>query len=588
MSVEAELDVAGRDVDRAGRRAWAAPARAVVASVAFAAPVLALASVLIQGFVWGWNNNVFQLPIALGMTAWPQFRDDWFYQSLGSYTSVVWPLLAMTGGRLASPGALFWLHVINRAAILACLWLLLKQLRVGLAERWLVGLLLIVSPLMLGATPVARQSIFDDNFNQDGVAWAFVTLSWLLYCGGRFAAAVAATGPCFAVSSFTAVWTGGALAFAGGAEIVVAAPGDRAKRLRMLVLKGAAGAALALLVAAPALVWTVRALAERPHAPFDYAAFLWEYYPHHFFIAASTPAEIAQLGALTAAGAIGLARLGRPALPLLRLHGGYVIIFLLGAVLPLLTHARVALNLHFMRVDGCLVLMAVLVGAAVGLADLIRGRTTAIRACGALALLAILLNPGVAPLLPLALFAPGLLKRRAPIAEPAAADAARWGRVAQALVLIAAVGGASTAAAGQFDASHRLLAEQHRLAAWLKSNTPVMSQILIRSAVRSGGTNVIQLLSERQVWVDWKRGGAVAWRPDVYPIWRRRMDETAALKSVGQAAAYACGHGLRYLVEDPPALKQSHSGRTVFDDGVSAVVDLDGACPALPAARVSP
>ena len=580
----AGLDVAGRGEGRAARRAWTA-ARAVVASTAFAAPALALASVLVQGFVWGWVNNVLQLPIALGMTAWPQFRDDWFYQSLGSYTSVVWPLLAATGGRLAGPGGLLCLHLITRAAILASLWLLLKQLRVGLAERWLVGLLLIVSPLMLEGTPVGRQTIFDDYFNQDAVAWAFVTLSWLLYSGGRFAAAVATTGPCFAVSSFTAIWTSGALAFAGGAEIAAAAPGERASRLRGVVLKGAAGAAVALLVAAPALVWTAGALAERPHPPFDYAAFLAAYFPHHFFIAASTPGEIAELGALAVAGAIGLVRLGRPALPLLRLHGGYVVIFLVGAVLPLFTHARVALNLHLLRVDGCLVLMAVLAGAAVGLSDLIRGRTIAIRGCGALALFAILPNPGVAPLLPLALLTPLLLQRAARSAGPAAADAIRWERIAQALVLIAALGGAATAAAGQFDARHRLLAEQQRLAAWLKSSTPVMSKILIRRAVTGPGFEVIQFLAQRQVWVDWKRGAAVMWRPDVYAVWRQRMDETAALRTAGEAAAYACGHGVRYLIEDPAALKTSHAGRTVYDDGFSAVVDLDGACPA--AERVS-
>ena len=582
MSAEAELDVAHRRDDRAARRAWSAQAGTVVARAAFAAPVLALASVLIQGFIWGWNNNVFQLPIAFGMPGWPQFRDDWFYQSLSSYASVVWPLLAMTGGRLAGPTGLFCLHLITRAATLASLWLLLKQLRVGLAERWLVGLLLIVSPLLLGPTAVAEQTIFDDNFNQDGVAWAFVALAWLLYCQGRFAAAVATLGPCFAVSSFTAAWTSGALAFAGAAEL--AGPGDRARRLQRLVLKGAAGAAVAMVVAAPALIWTARVLAEAPHAPFDYAAYLWAYFPHHFFITASTPGEIAGLGALAAAGVIGLARLGRPALPLLRLHGGYVVLFLVGAAVPYVTHARFALNLHLLRVDGCLVLIAVLAGAAVGLSDLVRGRTPAIRACGALALFAILPNPGVAFVLPIALLAPVLLQRRAPAAQPPAAAPSRWPRIAMGLVLIAGLGGAVEAASVRLDATHRRFAEEQRLGGWLKANTPVMSKLLIRRAVLPG-FDLVQFFAQRQVWVDWKRGGAVAYRPEVYAIWRQRMDETAALKTVDAAAAYACGHGIRYLIEDPAALGPSHPGRTIHVDGDAAVVDLDGACPA--AGRVS-
>jgi hypothetical protein len=147
-------------------------------------------------------------------------------------------------------------------------------------------------------------------------------------------------------------------------------------------------------------------------------------------------------------------------------------------------------------------------------------------------------------------------------------------------VVIAAFGGAATVVASQFDAPHRFFAEQRRVAAWLKSSTPVMSKVLIPAAARRSGFEVIQLLSERQVWVDWKSGAAVMWRPDVYAVWRRRMDETAALKTVDEAAAYACGRGIRYLIEDPPALRTGHPGRTVYDDGVSAVVDLDHACPA--------
>ena len=596
MSAEAGLDVAGRDVDRAARRAWAWPARAVVARAAVAAPVLALASVLIQGFVWGWNNNVFQLPIALGMTAWPQFRDDWFYQSLGSYSSVIWPLLAATGGRLAGPTALLCLHLIARTATLASLWLLLKRLNVAVLERWLVGFVLIVSPLLLKATAVGQQTVFEDNFNQDGVAWALVVLGWLFYCQGRFAAAVATTGPCFAVSSFTAVWTSGALAFAGAAEVAGAAPADRAARLRAILLKGALGAAIALAVAAPALVWTARALAERPHPPFDYAAYLWSYFPHHFFIAASSPREIAGLAALAAAAAVGLARLGRPAWPLTRLLGGYILLFLVGAALPLVTHARLALNLHLLRVDGSIVLMAALAGTAVGLADLLRGRSIAIRACGALALFAVLPNPGLpslglpsrglAPLLPIALLAPVVLQRTGALAWPMGGDPARWARRAATLLLVVTFGAAASTASAQFDATHRLFAEQQRLGAWFQSNTPVMSRILIRRAVRPGW-DLVQFLAQRQVWVDWKRGAAVMWRPDLYGVWRQRMDETAALKTVDQGAAYACGHGIRYLIEDTADIVPAMPGRTLYNDGHAVVIDLDGACPAAVAGRAS-
>jgi hypothetical protein len=537
--------------------------------------VLALLSVALQGFTYGVANNIFQAPIALGMPSWPQFRGDWFYQSLGSYCSLIWPALAALGPGLDGPATFLALHVVTRIATFAALLTLLARLGLGAGERWLGGLVLATSALLAQSTPVGHQALFDSYFNQDAVAWVFILAGWVLVMGGRYGAAVALTGGCFAASAFMAVWSAVALGVAGLTDVATTDRADRLARLREIGLKGAAGGAVALIVAGPAIVWAARTAIDRPHPPFDYAAYLWRYYPNHFFIAAATVPAIFAMAGVTLAGAVALLRLGRPARPLLWLYAGYAAVFLVGAALPSLTHARALLNLHLLRVDGCLQVIAALACVAVAIGDLRRGGLV-VRACGALALFEVMQGANALPVLALAVLAPVFLRRKV----TARADAGRsgWAMAPAAAIGVALVGGASEAAA-QFDGAHQSVAAEARAGAWLKANSPVMSKVLMRPALLHG-LGELQLYSERQVWIDWKRGAVAMWRPDLYPIWRQRMAEVASLATVGEAADYACRHDIRYLVEASAGLGPTAPGRIVRRDGYLTIIDLAGRCPA--------
>jgi hypothetical protein len=111
-----------------------------------------------------------------------------------------------------------------------------------------------------------------------------------------------------------------------------------------------------------------------------------------------------------------------------------------------------------------------------------------------------------------------------------------------------------------------------------------MSKVLARPELQHG-LGELQLYSERQVWIDWKRGAVAMWRPDLYPIWRQRMAEVSGLATVGQAAAYACRHDIRYLVEASAGLGPTPPGRIVRRDDYLTIIDLAGACPAPHGAR---
>jgi len=577
---------AGR-LARPGSATRAAPRRlplrgasvaAILASTAVAAPVLALLSIALQGFSYGVANNIFQAPIALGMPSWPQFRGDWFYQSLGSYCSMIWPALAALGPGLDGPSTFLVLHIVTRIATFAALLALLARLGLGATDRWLAGLVLATSALLAQSTSVGHQALFDSYFNQDAVAWLFILLGWVLVMAGRHGAAVALTGACFAASAFMAVWSAIALSVAGVADVVAAGRGARLTRLHGIALKGAVGGAVALIVAGPAIVWAARTAIDRPHPPFDYAGYLWSYYPNHFFIAASTAPQIFSLGGVTLAGAVALVRLGKVARPLLWLFAGYAAVFLVGVALPSLTHARMLLNLHLLRVDGCLQAMAAIACVAVAIGDL-RRRGLVVRAAGALALFEVMRGANAMPMLALAVLAPVVFRRAA--SEPVAGRP--WTLAAPLAAIAVAFAGGVSEAAAQFDGPHQSLAAEARAGAWLKANTPVMSKVLARPELQHG-LGQLQLYSERQVWIDWKRGAVAMWRPDLYPIWRQRMAEVASLATVDQAADYACHHDIRYLVEASAGLGPGTPGRIVRRDDYLTIIDLAGACPA-PAVR---
>jgi hypothetical protein len=579
MSAEASLGAT------AGGRPLAAPrlaarVAAAAGSAVVAAPALALLTVAIQGFSYGEVNNAFQAPIVLGMPSWPQFRHDWFYQSLGAYSSALWPMLAALGPAFGTRAAFLALHLAARAATFAGVWLLMKRLGVGVADRWLVCLVLATSALMLWPSPVGVQAIFDDYFTHDAVAWALTVFTWLLVAEGRLGVAVGLTGPTFAISAFTAVWNALALGVAGLSDGLVGDGAARLVRLRQFAIRIAVGAAVALLVASPAIVWTARtALAQSPQA-FDYAAFLWRYFPRHFFIAASSPADIANLAGMTLAGAAALWRLGRTARPLLGLFAGYGAVFALGVVLPSLTHARLFLNLHLLRVDGSLEVMAIIASVIVALGDLRRGASLVGRLAGALVLYQVVLGAMPGPLMAAGVIVPVLVSLRP---SSIAAGLPPWSIVGAVAVLFIAAAGARIELATQSDSGHQRTAEEARVGAWLRANTPADAVLLSRPAVKPG-LDGLQFFGQRQVWVDWKRGAAVMWRPDLYPVWRQRMDEVAGLATLDQGARYACAHRLRYMVELAHDVGPGAPGKVVYRDDLLAVIDLAGACPASGAA----
>jgi hypothetical protein len=114
--------------------------------------------------------------------------------------------------------------------------------------------------------------------------------------------------------------------------------------------------------------------------------------------------------------------------------------------------------------------------------------------------------------------------------------------------------------------------EWETIGRWAKSSTAPDSMFLISPA---GGTTtaetssserrqseavaaasvVFEATSHRRIWVDFKRGAAVMWRPSYYAQWRPRVDALLQLKTLSETLGFARGNGIDYIVGDCPAFQ---------------------------------
>ncbi len=171
--------------------------------------------------------------------------------------------------------------------------------------------------------------------------------------------AFALAGLVFDINAFEGVWLVCVLTICEGRRFL--SSGD----LRAIII----GGATFVLAASPEIYWIAGiVLDSKPTAAFDYAQFLWSYFPQHFFIAAASPLQLAEFIAMTASGLLALRRIAssdnwRTAFL------GFLAVFAIGVVLPLLTHNRLLLDLHLLRADGNLIALAMVfvVAASVSL-----------------------------------------------------------------------------------------------------------------------------------------------------------------------------------------------------------------------------
>lgn len=556
---------------------------------------LTLVSLLGRPFLYGVDNNVFHIPIVQHAYDWPQFRQDSFYQSLRGYTSGVWFVLGLLGPRAATPEAFLLIHALIRLLTFLALYGLVRALEVPRSASALALLIFAASPLAYGSSRVGMQDLLDDSLTHTSLIWPLIFASLTLVVRGRAVLGIGLNGALFCINAFVAVWHGFALLLASLASARLSAPPQPPGRfVRTWLL----GIGLALVAASPVLVWIVRStsIAE---PDFDYAAYLRSYWPYHFFITASAPKDLAALVAMLVMSAVALVQLREPRRVLLAAWVGYLLLFALGVVLPSVSHSRTLLNLHLLRIDGVLQILgllgACLVVARGVLAAGAPGRRLAALAAGGFLVLGGKFVVATLAILTILL----ILDRRPRLAAGAGPAAARTG-AARGLAggrgaIVVGLGGlllVGQASLLRLEAAHdpRLasLALERQLADFIRVHTPPEAVLLSLPSARPPPDielSELQLGAERRLWVDWKRGAAVMWRTDFYREWHGRMVEVAGLDSPEKVEAYACAHGLGYVIENRERIRPGYRARVIFANARYVVLDLAAVCAPGPGVR---
>jgi hypothetical protein len=85
-------------------------------------------TVWLQGFVFGWSNNIFQVPFVEGWFDEPAFANDAFVQALRYFVSWVWPFAARLAPLLGTESTFLALHAASRFLMMLAAALLIRHL----------------------------------------------------------------------------------------------------------------------------------------------------------------------------------------------------------------------------------------------------------------------------------------------------------------------------------------------------------------------------------------------------------------------------------------------------------------------------
>ncbi|AWN35835.1 hypothetical protein [Methylobacterium radiodurans] len=521
----------------------------------------ALVSVALTGFVLGASNNLFHLPIVAGLADEPQFGADAFVQSLRFFASGIWLLLRGSAAQVDPYWLFLALHVLSRFLTILGLLLCAGQLGIrGRNQKILFTALVCLAPMLRGVSYAGAGGLFLNVFTHSEIANGLSLLMIWCLVTGRITAGLALNGLVFFVNAFVAVWNAVPIALICGYGLATGRL-DRAG----LVRSAALGLALA---AVPVLPVVLNVLANpsfgRP-AGFDYPTFLRDFYPHHFLIGEVPAGQLVSVAALLLLANLSLWRLRSRSAPFLAALWGYMAVYALGMVVPLLTSSPAVLNLHLLRVSTVFHLLAAL-GSLALLTRMLHRRMPLHARATALLLFCLLCT-----LRPLTLLAPLLLLPRRPprlwldlFRRRVPARAAGAAGLAALACAAALIGGLTLKGWAHNRRVAQVAAEWEALGRWARSGTapdaiflvpvigaPDLAEVLrdVPREIQEAGTSRFEYASHRRVWVDFGRGAAVMWHPGYHAEWRSRTRAVAALRTLPERRAYATANGIAYVVE---------------------------------------
>ncbi|MFA4994809.1 MAG: hypothetical protein WC521_05855 [Bdellovibrionales bacterium] len=532
-------------------------------------------SLVVTGFVFGTCNNLFHLPIVGRMYDEPQFAQDSFIQSLRYFASGVWLLLRGTD-RFISPywlflGAAYVSRIIAFAGFLSCADLLGIKTQKQMA---LFSLLLAFSALLQGSSYAGGGGLFIKYFTHSEIANGFSLLSLSFIIRNRFVAAHAMNGITFFVNAFVAVWNALPLLLLTCCRYFA----EKAN-LKKIVFQSLLGSAVFLVLAAPVIYNIVSSPAFGAKLTFNYVSYLKEYWPYHFLISTIPLKEILKAVLIIAIAFLSFHKLGASAKPFNIALSGYIIVYLMGACVPFLTHSPTILNLHLLRVSTFFHLLAAL-GATTLAVRWFEDMDPYVSKLTAPAFAVLLCLPKLVLLAPLFFIVVSLPYTRRLTFTFAMRNRAYLISGLVTLLLAALSYSQWRSHRWNTDISKQI-EEFFSLGAWAKSHTPQDAIFLMLTTdIRPSDSavtkpdeeppkydnTIFEYASHRRVWVDYKRGAAIMWYPPYYEVWHTRIEQVLALKSMDEKMSYASKNSIGYVVDycqGHPSYAPLYTGRNI-------------------------
>jgi hypothetical protein len=532
------------------------------------AAIGSVVSIVATGFLVGIRNHVYILPIVNALYGEPQFANDSFIQSLRYFSSGPWILLS----GIAKYVDIYWLFLclnfMSRfaafAGFLACATLVgVKGWR---ALAFLAALLCITS-LLRGQSLAGDGGLFINYFTHSEIANGLTLLILFLLIRGWLLTALVLNGLIFFTNAFIGVWDSAMIA---AVTMAMAIRGELG--WRTVFFRGSIGTVLALCLAAP----VARNILVNPDfgraLNFDFVTYLEEFWPYHFIFSDIPTYEKLSLASMVALGITAFTALGKRAYLFIVAIAAFSAVYIVGIIVPHVTHSALILNLHLLRVSTMLQLLAVLGALALAtkwwfsddpLQKYFYSPVLILILCTPIRMTSIqpALNCTVALLIIASTYLPSLNSR---IPQWVLNGRLKLNYFALALI---AVGFLVLVTKHMISDAHAdvWFAEWKAVGNWAKSNTSPPDTFIIPTWNFRGSSKQTQpgtdedeailtsgafvSIAHRSVWIDFRDGAAVLWSPSYYEQWHQRVTEVNSLTSFAARKAYAKANRVGYLIE---------------------------------------
>lgn len=350
------------------------------------ASMATIISISITGFYFPFYDNVYHVPILLEYTQLEQFKDDSYIQSLANFVSGLWWLLQSLTNEDNITLIIGICHYLSRLLAFFGICMLLDCFDLESIQTKTFALVIIaVTPILSGEIPrgsyVGASGMFMNNFSHTGSLWGLLFISFAALAKNKFLLAATMNGLIVVINLFVGLW----MLYTQFITIIVL-------KRRISLGKLTAGLVIFSIITLPIILFTWTAISsDSAHVNFSYIEYIRAYFPRHFLIEAASYQQIHSFICITLAGFIALSYFVNSKYWLITCVS-ILSIFVIGLFLPYVFDHRFIFNLHLLRVDCIIQMLATIFAAFAGTRLLFHGQSSYENIIGSATVLSLILS----------------------------------------------------------------------------------------------------------------------------------------------------------------------------------------------------